>query len=82
MAVANDPANFDMNDERANMHFQSLEMSGFHFQEKIILDNRNKHHAKFILQNADLVLLCGGKLICQLEFFREIHLKEWIQNYH
>lgn len=81
VAIANDPANFDMNDERAQTHFQSLEMTGLHFQEKIVLDNRNKKDYVSILSGADLVLLCGGKLTCQLKFFQEINLKEFITNY-
>lgn len=63
------------------MHFQSLEMTGLRFKEKIILDNRNKKDYKTILENADLIFLSGGKLICQLEFFREISLKEFIKDY-
>lgn len=81
VAVANDPANYDMNDERAHMHFQSLEMTGLHFREKIILDNRNKKEYLSLLNGADLILLCGGKLVCQLQFFREIHLAEFISAY-
>ncbi len=79
--IANDPANFEMNNERSYMHFQSLEMTGLRFKEKIILDNRNKKDYKTILENADLIFLSGGKLICQLEFFREISLKEFIKDY-
>lgn len=81
VAVANDPTNFDMNDERANIHFQSLKMTGLLYKEEIILDNRNKKDYLSILNGADLILLCGGKLVCQLQFFKEINLKEFIKNH-
>lgn len=79
--VANNPALFEMNDERAHMHFQSLEMTWLHFKEKIILDNRNKEDSHSILEGTDLVLLNGGKLVCQLKFFKEIGLGSFIQEY-
>ena len=80
--VANNPDNFEENDVRIVAVFESFEKTGFNFKEKILLDGRNKHKAKEILSGADLVILSGGKCLCQLEFFREINLKELIIKYN
>jgi len=80
--VANDPYDFAVTDERANILFESLKITGLEFKEKIILDGKNKHDAKEIISNADLIFLSGGKLECQLEFFREINLLSLIDGHN
>lgn len=79
--VANNPNSYEENDERKNTTFESLDKSGFVFKEKILLDGRNSEKAKQILQNANLVILCGGKCLCQLNFFNQINLKEILKNF-
>jgi len=79
--VANDPNNFEVNDYRFDLQSKSLALSGLDFKEKILLDSRNKNDAKSIIESADLILLSGGKLECQLDFFHEIELKTLITNH-
>ena len=79
--VANNPANFEENDLRTSCFFESFELSGLNFDEKIVLDNRNIKDAKNILNGADLIILSGGKILCQLKFFKKIKLKKILKNH-
>ena len=81
VTVANDPADYDRNDEISDILFDSLEMSGLKFKTTIVLDNRNKKHAKEIIENADLVILLGGEIVGQIKFFEKIKLEKWLQNH-
>jgi peptidase E len=80
VVVANDPNSFMITEMYANLIFDSLELSKLLFKNKIILDNRNKTKAKQIIETADLIFLCGGEIVCQLEFFKEIGLKKLLKN--
>lgn len=78
--VANNP-NFEGNDLRSKLTFESFEMTGFKFKEKILLDNKNWRNAKEIICGADLVILSAGKCLCQKKFFKKIKLKKLLKNF-
>lgn len=80
--VANNPIEFENNDSRAKTNFESLDMSGLKFKEKILLDKRNFKDYKNILAGADLIILSGGKCLCQNKFFKKIKLKKFLKNYN
>jgi len=79
--VANDPNACEQTESYANCVFQALQMTDLIFKKTAILDNRNKRKAKKIIENADLVILAGGRVHCQLKFFEEIGLKELVKNH-
>lgn len=79
--VANKPETLEVNDWYGNLLFESLNMSGLYFKNKIILDSRNKINAKKIISSADLVFLSGGSIECQLDFFKDIKLDKILCNY-
>ncbi len=79
--VANDPSDFEHNDMTAPPVFEGLKLSGLDFDEKIILDSRNEKNAERILSDADLIILGGGKIICQREFFERIRLGKILETY-
>ncbi len=79
--VSNDPNNFDENEIKFVSMSESFHKTGLHFKENILLDSRNLNFAKEILQDADLIILSGGKCLCELEFFKHIHLKEILTNF-
>lgn len=79
--IANDPSDYENNDIRGNCVFDSFDLSGFKFKKRTILDNRNKKQAKEIVENADLIILPGGKVICQINFLKEIKLKALLKNF-
>lgn len=77
--VANDPMDIEINNEKGSSFFRSLEMSGMAFEENIMLDCRNEGNAKEIILGADFVMLAGGRILRQKEFFERIHLKELLE---
>ena len=79
--VANNPKNIEENDVRIVPVFESFDKTGLNFKEKILLDCRNSRQAKEILTGADLIILSGGKCICQKKSFRKIGLKKFLQTY-
>lgn len=80
VSVANNENDFTTNEERSQITFESFYKTGFKFKEQIILDARNKDNAKSILSDADVIILNGGKCLCQNDFFNEINLKDILKN--
>ena len=79
--VANDPDDCEHNDISAPPVFEGLALSGLDFKEKILLDGRNAKDAASIIKDADLVILGGGKILCQRAFFAKIKLGEILGSY-
>jgi len=77
--VANNPADFAINTEWASILFASLELTGFDFKSKTILDNRNIGQAAELVKNAGLIILSGGRVLCQAKFFKQIRLLELLE---
>ena len=50
------------------------------FKNYNVLNNGTKARAKELVENADLIFLCGGHLPTQNKFFNEIGLKELLNN--
>lgn len=80
--VANDPSDTEHNDVSAPPVFEGLHLSGLDFKEKILLDIRNAPYAEKILLGADLIILSGGKVLCQRDFFNRIKLGEILNRYN
>ena len=72
--VANDPYNEEKIDEKLPILKESFRLSGMVFREVIALDHRNMDRAEEILSTADIIILSGGKIICQKTFFDNINL--------
>lgn len=79
--ISADPANFGMNDEMTDTFFKAFAYHGLTLSAITICDNRNAGEASQLLENSDVVVLAGGHVPTQMEFFRQIELKEWIRNY-
>lgn len=79
--VANNPSFIEENEMKSAVLFSSFEKAGIHFDTQIVLDDRNKKNAEKLLSSADLMILCGGKCLCQNNFFKEIGLKKILKNY-
>lgn len=77
--VASNETNYEATDIYANITFESFDMT-IPFENYIILDGRTKDNAKDIIDNADLIFLCGGHVPSQNKFFQNINLKSLIKN--
>ena len=72
--VASDPTAYEKNDQFLQLDRQALTLSGLHFQEYLILDDRNKDRVKTVLDQASLVILAWGNTHQQNQFFSAIDL--------
>ena len=79
--VCSDPDLHEVTDYRGGLVFDSLDLSGLKFVNKVIIDGRNKEKAVELIKSADLVLLAGGRVDLQIKFFKEIGLREILENY-
>lgn len=78
--IPSDPKDFQSNDENLHVIKQSFLMSNLPFQQITVMDDRNKLYMEDI-QKADIIILGGGHLPTQNKWFKEIQLKEKLQNY-
>lgn len=79
--VANNPTDHDDNDVKLEAVRESFDKTGINFTRAFALDDRNKRAAKEIVDGADLIILSGGKCLCQNKFFGEIGLKKLLENH-
>ncbi len=76
--VASDEFNNEITDMYANVTFESFEKT-LPFKNYYILDSRTEKIAYELIQNADLIFLCGGHVPTQNKFFNNINLREKIK---
>ncbi len=74
--ICNNPKYHESHLKSANMIFEALKEAGLPFKNCDVLDGENYNQAESLVKNADLIFLAGGKLKCQLKFFKKIGLKE------
>lgn len=77
--VASVESNYDATDVYAKVTIDSFKLT-FPFENYTILDGRTAFKAKEIIENADLIFLCGGHVPTQNQFFQNIKLRELIKN--
>ncbi len=77
--IASDPDNYEQNDEYLKLDMKVLALSGLHFKENVVLDNRNKEDIDNVLNNSSLIFLSGGNAFQQNKFFNNINLKKYIK---
>ena len=79
--VCSDPDDWEKTDLYAESTAESMERAGFAFAEFEVLDGRNAEHAAALIQNAELIILCGGHVPTQNAFFQAIGLKELLAGF-
>lgn len=77
--VASNETNYETTDMHAELIIESFNLT-FPFKTYTILDERTETRAKKIIENADLIYLCGGHVPTQNHFFEKINLREIIKN--
>ena len=80
--IASSPDDYKQTDEFSDAVKYTMEFSGIGADEFVILDSRNKNDADTIVSSADFIILAGGHVPTQNEFFREIGLKDLLQKYN
>lgn len=77
--VASAESDYNATDIYAYLTFDSFKLT-YPFKNYIILDGRTKDRAREIIENADLIFLCGGHVPTQNQFFQNINLREILRN--
>lgn len=81
LVIANDPNDLMLNDSVAAVLDGAFKMTGIKFKSVKILDQRSAEQAMLLIQNADLIFICGGEILRQLTFLQQINFKTLIEGY-
>ncbi len=79
--VCSDPDDWEKTDFYAVGTAESMEKAGFAFSSFDVLDGRNADDGAGLIDNADLIILCGGHVPTQNWFFRQLGLKELLAGF-
>lgn len=79
--IASDPDNTERTDRFARSIRTGFELAGFRFSGYQVLDRRNAEQRAALVAGADLLILSGGHVPTQNRFFREIGLREALQDW-
>lgn len=75
------PNEYEMNDSICGIFTQAFTMSGLPISEMTVWDHRNTKQDEDFLAQFDMILLSGGHVPTQNAFFKEIKLRDRIQDY-
>lgn len=79
--ICSSPERSDLNCLFGADVFMAFANSGIHFRTYQVLDNRNAEQAAQLVANSDLIVLAGGHVPTQNEFFQTISLRQLLRNY-
>lgn len=80
--VCSDPDSHDLTCRFGADTVSAFALAGIAFSAYTVLDGQNAHHAKKLIGRSDLIVLAGGHVPTQNAFFRRIHLRELLKDYH
>lgn len=79
--IAASPDDYEKVDSYSKLIFDGFKFSGFDFKNYLILDRRTADLVKKYVETADLIFLSGGDTFVENEFFKDVKLKELLENY-
>lgn len=79
--VAADPESADLNDEMRDTFAKCFAWHGLTLESAALLDGRNAEYAEELIAGSDFVLLGGGHVPTENGFFKEIRLRELLEDY-
>lgn len=79
--ICSSPSDYEKTDFYGYLAKHSFEREGFKFSEYNILDNRTQNDATYLIENSNFIILAGGHVPTQNEFFERIHLRELLKKY-
>ena len=75
------PEAYEHNDRMAREFKDGFAYHGMVFEEMFMCDARNAEYVEEMLQDSSMIILAGGHVPTQNEFFQEIGLREKLQGY-
>lgn len=76
--IANTEKKYDLNDEYANITFESFDIT-LPFENYYILDGRTLDKVDELIKKADFIFISGGNVASQNHFFQKINLSRIIK---
>ena len=80
--VCSHPDSAYLTDKYAADMDEAFSGAGMPFESLTVLDSRNDEHAAELIDQSDLIILAGGHVPTQNEYFARIGLRERLQGYH
>ena len=80
--VCSHPDSAYLTDKYAGDMDEAFSGAGIPFASLTVLDSRNDEHAREWIANSDLIILAGGHVPTQNEYFERIGLKHLLREYH
>lgn len=81
LVIASDPEDYEMNDSVVETYYDVFNYHGLSIGDITALDARNAEEAGELVAQSGCILLCGGHVPTQNAFFREIGLRELLEEY-
>ena len=79
--VASAPDDAGFTDRVAEEMAEAFRLAGLDFSQLTTLDRRTEHEAAELIADSDFIILSGGHVPTQNDFFREIGLRELLEGY-
>ena len=79
--IAAYPENYELNDEMAFTFRRCFLYHGMIPESFVLIDRRNEEDTERLVKNSEVVLLGGGHVPTEMEFFRRINLAEIMKDY-
>ena len=79
--VASAPDDAGFTDRVAEEMEEAFRLAGLDFSQLTTLDRRTEHEAAELIADSDFIILSGGHVPTQNDFFREIGLRELLEGY-
>ncbi|NLM19899.1 MAG: type 1 glutamine amidotransferase-like domain-containing protein [Clostridiaceae bacterium] len=80
LIIAADPDKSEENNQMLELTKKSFIEKDFAIREMLFMDRRNYQDAEHLINKADVIILFGGHVPTQNEFFQEINLKDLLAN--
>lgn len=81
LIVSSSPDNIEINDSFKTIFAEAFKLSELSFSEMDVCDRRNANDISSYLYNYDVIILSGGHVPTQNQFFNKIQLKELLKSY-
>ncbi|KST91956.1 Type 1 glutamine amidotransferase-like domain-containing protein [Lactococcus lactis] len=78
--ICSDPNSYGLTDKFSEEMKTCFFNSGFNFKKFKVLDNRNAKGKSELINEAEVVILAGGHVPTQNQFFQQINLKNELKN--
>lgn len=75
------PDNFDANDEMCETFYRAFSYHGLTLSDMTVCDYRNAEYFQDLFYSSDMLILGGGHVPTENAFFKQLGLRELIQDY-